>query len=135
MTCDGTTERRIEVSESPVVFRAPQYVLYHEDRVHISDNYSHALIIIDLEGHAIFAFKSPEFENPAGMTVDHQGNLYVCGKTSHNVLQISRDGEVREILAQDECSFRPCSVSFMSDGCGVLVASADSNILQTFQFE
>ncbi|XP_048745710.2 uncharacterized protein LOC125658479 [Ostrea edulis] len=135
ITRDGITERKIEISDSPVTFRAPQYVLYHEDRVHISDNYSHALITTDLEGHTMFAFKSPEFENPAGMAVDYQGNLYVCGKTSHNVLQISQDGEVREILTQDECSFRPCSVSLLSDGCALLVASADSNILQTYQFE
>ncbi|XP_061189994.1 uncharacterized protein LOC133197795 [Saccostrea echinata] len=135
MTYDGTMERKIEIQDSPVAFRAPQYVLYHEDKVYISDSYSHALIIIDLDGHVTFAFKVAEFENPAGMTVDDQGNVYVCGKTSHNVFQISREGEIREILSQEDCPSRPCCIGLLGDGSTLLVGYSNSNVLKSFQFK
>ncbi|XP_022344502.2 uncharacterized protein LOC111137352 [Crassostrea virginica] len=135
MTLDGTPEKVIEISDSPVPFRAPQNLLYHRDKLYISDTYSHALIVTDLDGHVTFAFKSAEFENPAGITVDHQGNIYVCGKASRNVFQISGQGEVREILSPNECASRPSCVSLCGNGSILLLAFTDSNVIKSFQFK
>lgn len=135
MTLDGITERKIVITDCPVPFRAPQYVLYHGDRVFISDTFSHALIAVDLQGHVTFAFRSAEFENPAGLCVDYQGNVYVCGKTSRNVFQVTKENEVREILSPSECSSRPSCVSLSGDGSTLLLASTDSNVIKTFQMK
>ncbi|XP_069132444.1 tripartite motif-containing protein 2-like [Argopecten irradians] len=50
-------------------------------------------------------------KNGNGVDVDEEGNVYVCGRASNNVVQISRNGRVRELLKSKE----PLTLSFCAN--------------------
>ncbi|XP_021346691.1 transcription intermediary factor 1-beta-like [Mizuhopecten yessoensis] len=60
-----------------------------------------------------------------GIDVDKEGNIYVCGMDSHNIVQMSRDGaHVRELLTTSEGVHNPCSLAVRGD---TFVVTSTSN--------
>ncbi|XP_069142202.1 uncharacterized protein [Argopecten irradians] len=73
----------------------------------------------------------------AGIDVDREGNVYVCGGSSHNVIQMSGDGtNVRELLTSSDGIELPRAISVWGDKV-VITSSASSeqrNFVHLFQF-
>ena len=76
-------------------------IMYHDDYVATSGNKlyytnvsTHAVTCCDLHGATQWEFKDNRvLQYPTGISVDNDGNLYVVGFISHNVVVISRDGQ------------------------------------------
>lgn len=67
-----------------------------------------------------------------GVDVDRDGNVYVCGKTSNNVVQISRDGTiVRELVTSTSGLKDPYAISVYGDK--FVVSNVNMNFVQIFQ--
>ncbi|XP_069142193.1 tripartite motif-containing protein 10-like [Argopecten irradians] len=73
----------------------------------------------------------------AGIDVDGEGNVYVCGRDSNNVIQMSGDGtNVRELLTSSDEIKWPRAISVWGDKV-VITSSASSeqrNFVHSFQF-
>ncbi|XP_033730649.1 uncharacterized protein LOC117320072 [Pecten maximus] len=53
---------------------------------------------------------------PRGIDVDREGNIYVCGNSSYNVVQMSGDGtHVRELLTPSDGIRNPWAISINGD--------------------
>lgn len=55
-------------------------------------------------------------QNASGVAVDREGNVYVCGQASNNVVQVSPDGsKVRELLTSEDGINNPTDISLCGD--------------------
>ncbi|XP_069142191.1 tripartite motif-containing protein 2-like [Argopecten irradians] len=71
-----------------------------------------------------------------GIDVDREGNVYVCGFNSHNVIQMSGDGtNVRELLTSSDGIKRPRAISVWGDKVVITLSkkSDQRNFVQLFQ--
>ncbi|XP_021345626.1 uncharacterized protein LOC110445377 [Mizuhopecten yessoensis] len=70
-----------------------------------------------------------------GIDVDRQGNLYVCGYSSNNVLQMSGDGRnIRELLTSSDGIEHPRAISVWEDRMVITNESEDQiNFVHLFQ--
>ncbi|XP_069142116.1 tripartite motif-containing protein 2-like [Argopecten irradians] len=65
-----------------------------------------------------------------GIDVDREGNVYVCGASSHNVIQMSGDGtNVRELLTSSDGIEHPRAISVLGDK---VVITSESTKQQNF---
>ncbi|XP_060085462.1 uncharacterized protein LOC132564862 [Ylistrum balloti] len=66
-----------------------------------------------------------------GVDVDMEGNVYVCGQDSNNIVQISEDGiNVRELLTKEH-GIRPLSIAV----CGDRFVVTQSSFIHLFQLQ
>ncbi|XP_021355008.1 uncharacterized protein LOC110451364 [Mizuhopecten yessoensis] len=71
---------------------------------------------------------------PYGVDVDVEGNVYVCGNGSHNVVQMSGDGtNVRELLTGADGIACPSAISVCGDKLVVTNGSGQRDSIQVFQ--
>ncbi|XP_052285296.1 uncharacterized protein LOC127881441 [Dreissena polymorpha] len=82
-----------------LLFTDPQHVQTNRDQneLYVTDYTLHTLTALVLTGVKIdsqpkFIFRNNELRNPTGLCLDINGNIYVCGFASHNVLKVSPDG-------------------------------------------
>ena len=78
----------------------------------------------------VFTFSSPNFKGPNGIDNDIQGNIYVVGRISNNILRLSPDGENSDIITKKNdgisqpmtlCFSRDFKKLFVSNKCGTQV--------------
>ncbi|XP_069133579.1 E3 ubiquitin-protein ligase Midline-1-like [Argopecten irradians] len=70
-----------------------------------------------------------------GVDVDGEGNVYVCGHGTHNVVQMSGDGtNVRELLTEADGIEQPEAISVYGDKLVLTRLGPDCNSIRLFQF-
>jgi sugar lactone lactonase YvrE len=50
----------------------------------------------------VFTFSSPDVIGPYGINTDRQGNVYVLGWESNNIVRLSPDGQNSDIIMKEE---------------------------------
>ena len=88
-----------------ILFQDPRYVATNRDQneLYVTDYDLHTVTALRLSGIKVdprpkFVFYNNELRSPTGICLDSQGNIYVCGCSTHNVLQLSPDGLLIQIL-------------------------------------
>ncbi|XP_021354930.1 uncharacterized protein LOC110451323 [Mizuhopecten yessoensis] len=67
-------------------------------------------------------------KNAMGVDLDREGNVYVCGQASNNVVQISSDGsKVRELLTSKDGIDKPRAISVCGDKLAITNESFTQN--------
>ena len=70
------------------------YVATSEDKLYYTNFEKHTVTCCDLHGTTQWEFKSEHFlQRPCGISLDNDGNVYVVGYVSNNVVVISPDGQ------------------------------------------
>ena len=69
---------------------------------------------IKLDGTSVFQYSHDSLVYTYGVTVDCDGNAYVCGYNSRNVHQLSRDGQLQRIMF-DNLPANPWCICFSKD--------------------
>jgi DNA-binding beta-propeller fold protein YncE len=70
------------------------YVATSEDKLYYTNYIKHTVTCCDLHGTTQWEFKSKRFlQELGGISVDNDGNVYVVGYKSNNVVVISSDGQ------------------------------------------
>jgi len=79
-------------------FRGPEGVTFDpkNKRILVTDSPSNKVLVYDLAGNYRFSFGSGgedegEFDNPVGLTVDQQANIYVADRDNHRVQIFDKD--------------------------------------------
>jgi sugar lactone lactonase YvrE len=80
------------------------YVATSGDKLYYTSFYTGAVTCCDLHGTTQWEFKDQRvLQHPCGISVDNDGNVYVVGYSSNNVVVISPDGQRnRQVLSSEE---------------------------------
>ncbi|KAL3864694.1 hypothetical protein ACJMK2_006354 [Sinanodonta woodiana] len=69
------------------------------------------LYFVGLEGGVRKKYKSPLLKGIDGLTIDREGNIYVVGTNSHNIHQLSPQGNLLQIITENIPQF-PIGICF-----------------------
>ena len=80
------------------------YVATSGDKLYYTDYNTHTVTFCDLHGTTQWEFKDNRvLQYPLGISVDNDGNVYVVGYNSNNVVVISPDGQRhRQLLSSKD---------------------------------
>ncbi|CAG2215931.1 unnamed protein product [Mytilus edulis] len=104
------------------------YVTTAGDKLFYTDGDNHSVTCCDYHGNILWTFRNKSvLAGPNGISVDNDGNLYVAGVWTQNVVVISPDGQLyRQILSFVDGLDSPLVLHYDQSTDTLLVAS-DSN--------
>ena len=90
------------------------YVATSGDKLYYTDYNTHTVTCCDLHGKTQWEFKDNRvLQYPLGISVDNDGNVYVVGYNSNNVVVISPDGQRhRQLLSSMDGLKKPCVLEY-----------------------
>ena len=77
------------------------YNIHHRDHNIYYTNLN-SVYCIKKDGSNVFTFSSPDLRRTYGIDTDSQGNVYVVGLGSNNILRLSPDGQNSDIIMKKE---------------------------------
>ncbi|XP_063399335.1 uncharacterized protein LOC134683956 [Mytilus trossulus] len=119
MTDESTRDVTTENMKTPI------YITVSEHKLYYSNYHYHTVVSCDLQGAKQWTFKNEKvLRYPAGISVDNDGNVYVVGTGSRNVVVISFDGQKhRELVTTKDGLDNPWSINFGKETNQLLVAN------------
>jgi hypothetical protein len=90
------------------------YIHHRENNIYYTD--INNVYCIKKDGSNVFIFSSPDLRGTHGIDTDRQGNVYVVGFGSNNILRLSPDGQNSDIIMRkgdDICN--PRAICFSRD--------------------
>jgi len=90
------------------------YVATSGDKLYYTDEHTHSVTCCDLHGTTQWKFKDEcVLRGPRGISVDNDGNVYVAGRSSNNVVVFSSDGHRhRQLLSSKDGLIQPTVLDF-----------------------
>ena len=104
------------------------FIHHRDNNVYYTDY--HKVYCIKKDGSHVFTFSSPDLKGVDGIDTDRQGNMYVIGRISNNILRLSPGGQNSDIIMKTEdgisvpvtlCFSRDFKKLFVSDERGTQV--------------
>ncbi|XP_071149178.1 E3 ubiquitin-protein ligase TRIM71-like [Mytilus edulis] len=119
-TLDYTTSHLISCKLS-----GSTYISVFAEKIYYTDWLNHTVDCCDRKGSSVWRFKKESvLRNPRGITVDNEGNVFVVGEHSSNVVMISNDGKhYKQILTIDDGLRKPSAIFFDKQTRKLLVAN------------
>ena len=108
------------------------YVATTGDKLYYTNCFSHTVTCCDLHGTTQWKFNDEQvLQGPRGITVDNDGNVYVAGRSSNNVVVISPDGKRhRQLLSSKEGLSNPLVLDYdISTNLLLIVNASESAFL------
>jgi DNA-binding beta-propeller fold protein YncE len=101
------------------------YVATSQDKLYYTNYENHTVTCCDLPGTTQWEFNSDRvLQEPRGISVDNDGNVYVVGFKSNNVVVISSDGKRhRQLLSSKDGLVKPCVLEYDKSTNRLLVAN------------
>ncbi|CAC5413948.1 unnamed protein product [Mytilus coruscus] len=89
---------RIRTIEVEVLIEKGCYCTVDKDRIYYTGNFWGVVNCCDLEGRPNWQFNDDILASPCTISVLTNGDIFVVGYESHNVVSISRDGKRRKVI-------------------------------------
>ena len=104
------------------------YVATSEDKLYYTNYANHTVTCCDLHGTTLWEFNGEHvLQMPRGITVDNDGNVYVVGYQSNNVLLISPDGQRHiQLLSSKDGLVKPYVLDYDKSTNRLLVVNEHS---------
>ena len=104
------------------------YVATYGDKLYYTNCYTHTVTCCDLHGTTLWEFKdSCVLKGPLGISVDNDGNVYVVGYSTNNVVVISPDGQRhRQLLSSTDGLSVPYVLNYDQSTNRLLVVNRSS---------
>jgi DNA-binding beta-propeller fold protein YncE len=104
------------------------YVATSGGKLYYTNTTTHTVTCCDLHGTTQWKFKDQRvLKGPYGISVDNDGNVYVAGYFSNNVMVISPDGQRhRELLSSKDGLVNPCVLDYDKSTNRLLVVNKSS---------
>jgi sugar lactone lactonase YvrE len=91
------------------------WYMHHRDN-NIYYSHHNNVSCIKKDGSNVLTFSSPDFKGLCGIDTDRQGNVYVVGRDSNNILRLSPDRQNRDIIMKKEDGIsNPITLCFSRD--------------------
>jgi DNA-binding beta-propeller fold protein YncE len=106
---------------------AVYYVAASEDKLYYTNYEKHTLTCCDLHGTTQWEFNSERvLQVPRGISVDNDGNVYVVGYESNNVVVISSDGQRHiQLSSSKDGLVNPCVLEYDKSTNRLLVVNEE----------
>jgi len=88
--------------------------IYHRDN-NIYYTHLNNVYCIKKDGSNVFTFSSPDLQGANGIDTDRQGNVYVVGFGSNNIIRLSPDGQNSDIIMKEDGISNPVTLCFSRD--------------------
>ncbi|CAG2248363.1 unnamed protein product [Mytilus edulis] len=102
------------------------YVATFGDKIFYTNCNDDSVTCIDFQGNIQWVFKNERvLRNPLGISVDGDGNVYVVGRNTNNVIVISPNGQnIRELLTSKNGLKSPIAIHVDRSNYKMLVANS-----------
>lgn len=101
------------------------YIDADEENIYFSNMNSGTVTCCDFNGDIKWIFKDEILQYPSGIGVDSDGNVYVAGYQTDNIVVISADGtRSRELLTKENCIDKPRALCLDKKRNKLLVANS-----------
>lgn len=119
-------------STGSLLFAYPEHITtdIHQEVLYVSDTRKGIVLAVSLEGCVLYRYSHGLLQYPAGVATDNQGNVYVCGKESENIHQVSRTGELIRIIANKDNVTAPRAIAFHPAGESILVTDVSPDLCE-----
>ncbi|VDI23368.1 Hypothetical predicted protein [Mytilus galloprovincialis] len=114
------------------------YVAVYTDKIYYTNNKDKSVVCCDCNGSRGWTFKDNMVLNePGGIAVDNNGNVYVVGEKSLNVVIISSDGKHhKQLLSEDDGLFTPSAIFLDKENKKLLLANtSDTAFVYNISYE
>ncbi|KAK3601362.1 hypothetical protein CHS0354_037677 [Potamilus streckersoni] len=99
-----------------------------QTRAYVTCHDTNALYVQELESGKCLVYQNPKLKGPEGVALDTLGNVFVVGSQSHNIHQLSPDGNLLRIITENISPF-PHDICFNENGDQFLVTFNDPKYL------
>jgi DNA-binding beta-propeller fold protein YncE len=105
------------------------YVATSGDKLYYTNSKTHTVTCCDLHGPSQWKFKDKHvLPYPRGISIDNDGNVYVVGRDSDNVVVISPDGQRhRQLLSSKDGLVEPSALDYDNSNNMLLVVNASES--------
>ena len=133
MDINGNVRHVIKTIEG-IPFHTPWYVAVNCDVIHVSDWGTFTVPSVTVSGSAVQTYRNRSLQGPLGMTFDPEGNIYICGRDSNNIHQLSPGGAMKQIVLSEKDDVRePLSVCHCPNDDRIVVTSWMSDKISIFK--
>jgi hypothetical protein len=110
------------------------YIHHRDNNIYYTDNNN--VYCVKKDGSNVFTFSSPDLKEIYGIDTDRQGNVYVVGWGSNNILRLSPDGQNSDIIMKKEDGIsRPLTLCFSGDFKKLFVSNERGNLVVVYNCE
>ncbi|KAL3870559.1 hypothetical protein ACJMK2_038611 [Sinanodonta woodiana] len=116
-----------------ILFSKPIYVTATSDgsQIYVSDERLGCLVCLKNNGDHNFTYSAMDLGHAAGVTLDREGNIYVCGNTSNSVHVVSPQGDRVKVLVTDGISY-PRAITFEPKEKKLLITQGDKDVVKIY---
>lgn len=118
-----------------LLFKCPLHVCtdYFENIIYVSDSSADAVYAITLKGEIKFIYEHFDLRYPTGVKTDRFNRLYVCGKESSNIHNVSEKGDFIGFFCRHTDGVgKPTAMCFNPDGGSILFTDLQSSTCNGF---
>jgi hypothetical protein len=110
------------------------YIHHRDNNIYYTDYKK--VYCIKKDGSKVFTFSSPYLKGPTGIDNDRQGNAYVVGRKSNNILRLSPDGQNSDIIMKKEDGISdPFTLCFSRDFKKLFVSNKNGTQVVVYNCE
>jgi len=116
------------------LFSKPVYVTCtnNASQIYVSDERLGCVVSLKETGELNFAYSAMDLGNAAGLALDNEGNIYVCGATTNSVHVVSPNGDRVKVLVTGEHVSYPRAVAFEPKEKKLLVTQGNQEIVKVY---
>ena len=94
-------------------FKSFPFMAIDEKRGHVIQpcNVDRAVYCFDVEGNPVFHYKNDDLQNPGGVALDGEGNIYICEITLNSIHIVSAEGIAITSIKED-CPQEPLAIEY-----------------------
>lgn len=133
-TTQGKLIRAIEHDHlNEGIFSTPMRIAISNDgsKIYVTDG-DKGLITLKKSGEVTPAFEDPQMKWPWGLCVDNNDQLFVCGSSSNNVIQVRDNAKLGVALRVEDGLKDPMSICFFPVGSRLIVTTNKSDFIKVF---
>ncbi|KAL4240569.1 hypothetical protein ACF0H5_001361 [Mactra antiquata] len=133
-TSQGKLVRAIEHDNlNEGIFSIPMRIAVSNDgsKIYITDG-ERGIITLKKTGEVLPTFEDPALKWPWGICVDNHDQIFVCGSSSNNVLQVRNNEKIGVALNANDDLKDPMSICFFPTGSRLIVTTNKSDCVKVF---
>ncbi|XP_060560026.1 uncharacterized protein LOC132720057 [Ruditapes philippinarum] len=116
-------------------FTYPVYLTISPDNsmIYVSDWSRNTVTCLTYAGEVNAIYKDDQLKNPQQLAVDEYGSLYVCGRESNNILQLSHDlSKIKILIDKRHGIIRPTSIAYCQNTKRLFVGMNQNSKIKVF---